>query len=184
MKQVLIATAAGLLLVVAGCSQLYGARSGMTGDAEAPGGRAMDSAIAHPGASRPASPGQGAARGHPDAAMDHGRDRLMDGDGGIPDLTEAQRAQLAAIRKDFHRRQWALMERMREHGGQLAGAMRVGEPMDEQVARQAYDARAAIRKQMFENSLEARKRIHGLLTPQQRELLHPRRQALRIPTPV
>lgn len=186
MKQVLIATAAGLLLVVAGCSQLYGARSGMVGDAEASAGRALAPAVTPHGENRGAGAGagQGAARGHPDAALDHGRDRLMDGDGGIPDLTEAQRAQLAAIRKDFHRRQWALMERMREHGGQLAGAMRVGEPMDELAARQAYDARAAIRKQMFENSLEARKRIHGLLTPQQRELLRPRRQALRIPTPV
>lgn len=173
MKQVLIATAAGLLLVVAGCSQLYGTRSGMMGDAEAPGARAMGPAMMHHGEHRGASPGQGAARSHLDG-VDHGRDRLMDGDGGIPDLTEAQRAQLADIRKDFHRRQWALMDRMREQGGQLAGAMLVGSPMDEQAARQAYDARAAIRKQMFENSLDARKRINNLLTPQQRERLRPR----------
>jgi Spy/CpxP family protein refolding chaperone len=39
----------------------------------------------------------------------------------------------------------------------------------EQAARKAYDASAALHKQMFENHLEAQKRIDSVLTPQQRE---------------
>lgn len=44
-------------------------------------------------------------------------------------------------------------------------------PFDEQAARQSHDA---MRKQMFENALEARKRIDGVLTPRQREQLRSR----------
>ena len=40
---------------------------------------------------------------------------------------------------------------------------------DEQAARKAYAAMADLRQQMFENWLEQRKRIDGVLTTQQRE---------------
>ena len=40
---------------------------------------------------------------------------------------------------------------------------------DEQAERGRFDAMTALRKQMFENRLAMRKRIDGVLTPQQRE---------------
>lgn len=164
MKQMLIATAAGLLLAVAGCSQLYeGMRSGMLGDDETPGSRAREQAMAR-GQDQGSGPGQGA---------EGGSGALMAGDGAIPDLTQGQRTQLAAIRRDFHREQGALMAQMHRYGRSPGGAVQGGPP-DEQAERQAYEARAAIRKQVFENSLQARKRIHSLLTPQQREHWHSR----------
>lgn len=87
----------------------------------------------------------------------------------IPDLTSEQRTKIAAAQKEFRQKQWALMEKM--HEDSLSGNTSRGGKFDEQAARKAYDATAAIHKQMFENSLEAHKRIDGILTPQQREQL-------------
>lgn len=169
MKRLLMASAAGLLLAVAGCSQPYGMRSGMMGGDEGYGGRGMG-----PGMMR----GEGHGRGdgmRPD--MMHGQGMgggMMGGHGlNLPDLTNEQRAQIAEIQKELHRKQWALMGQMHEQRWQSGGGMHGG-PLDEQAARKHYDAMSAIHKQMFENSLEARKRIDSLLTPQQREQLRNR----------
>lgn len=165
MKQVLIATVAGLMLAVAGCSQLYeGMRSGAVRDEAAPG---SSQAVVRADGTLPVQDDQGAQprRSHP-AALSERSAIMMAGDGGILNLTDAQRAQLAQIRKDLHRQQQALMAQMPRPGG---AALAQGGEIDEQAERQAYDARAAIRRQLFENSLQARKRIHSLLTPQQRQ---------------
>jgi Spy/CpxP family protein refolding chaperone len=83
-----------------------------------------------------------------------------------PGFTDEQRTKLAEIQNELGRKQWALMEKMRA----LAAAPGDGK-YDEQAERKAYEAMADLRKQMFENSLEARKRMDSLLTPQQREQL-------------
>jgi Spy/CpxP family protein refolding chaperone len=88
----------------------------------------------------------------------------------IPDLTNAQRDKIAAIEKGFRQKQWQVMEKMAELGYQFNGYTRDGK-FDEQAARKAYDARASLRKQMFENYLDERKQIDSVLTPQQREHL-------------
>lgn len=97
--------------------------------------------------------------------MGHG---MMGGWGPtIPDLTSEQRSKIAAIQKELRQKQWTLMEKMHEDAQQ--GSFYRGGKFDEQAARKAFDARASLHKQMFENSLEAQKRIDSVLTPQQRE---------------
>ena len=85
-----------------------------------------------------------------------------------PDLTDDQQKKIADIRLEFGRKQWELAQQMHS----LVWAD--GAPADDQAARKNYDAVAALHKQMFENQLEARKRIDGVLTPQQRESLRRR----------
>ena len=41
--------------------------------------------------------------------------------------------------------------------------------VDEKAARKAYESMADAQKQMFEASLQMRKKIDGVLTPEQRE---------------
>lgn len=86
----------------------------------------------------------------------------------IPNLTNDQRTKLTEIEKNFSDRQWQLMGKMHDLGFQWSNTYRDGK-FDEQAARKNYDAMADLRKQMFENSLEQRKRIDAVLTPQQRE---------------
>ncbi len=91
----------------------------------------------------------------------------------IPDLSDEQRTQMAQIQQEFGRKHWALMGQLHEQGGPTDDGLQRGQ-FDEQAARRHHDAMLGIQKQMFENSLEARKRIDGLLTPQQREQLRSR----------
>jgi Spy/CpxP family protein refolding chaperone len=86
------------------------------------------------------------------------------------DLSPEQRAKIADIQQEAAQQRWQLMERMHAAGGPMYQAFSGGE-FDEQAARKAYDAMAEARKQMFEASLEARKRINAVLTPEQREQL-------------
>lgn len=86
----------------------------------------------------------------------------------IPNLSSEQRARIGDTRKEFHRRQWDLMEKMRDAQWNSGSLYHDGK-FDEQAARKRYDAMAVLHKQMFENSLEERKRIDSILTPPQRE---------------
>lgn len=177
MKYARMAAAAGLLLALAGCAQHgMGMRAGMMGSDDSYGGPGMGPAMMRGEGPAPGYPGHGrGAEGmHRDMMADHGMGGAMMSGGmmghgpAIPDLTNEQRTQIAQIQRELHRKQWALMGQMHEHVWQPGGAMQGG-AFDEQAARQAYDQMAAIRKQMFENTLDARKRIDSLLTPQQRE---------------
>jgi Spy/CpxP family protein refolding chaperone len=83
-------------------------------------------------------------------------------------LTAEQRKVLAQVRQEFWKKQWPLMQQM--HAAMWNGeAGEAGAAFDEQAARKAYDAVAGVRKQMFENVLEMRKRSDAVLTPKQRE---------------
>lgn len=81
-------------------------------------------------------------------------------------LSDEQRAKIADIQNDVSRKQWALMSSMHE----LRFSRRAEAPSDAE-ARKLYQASADLRKQMFENSLDARKRIDTVLTKEQREQL-------------
>ena len=165
MKRILIAVAAGLLLAVSGCSHPYGygMGPGMMGGDSAPGGYGMGPGMMW-------GDGSGPAYRHGGYGMNPG---MMWGNGpgghGL-DLTDEQRTKIAEIRNEFSHKQWALMEKMHAPGWRPGDIYRDGK-FDEQAARKAYDTRADMRKQMFENSLEAHKRIDSVLTPQQREQL-------------
>ena len=92
------------------------------------------------------------------------------GYGGISGLTSEQREKLAAIQEEFRGKQWKLMESMHGLAWNQRDLYRDGQ-LDEKAAREANEAVSAIRKQMFENSLEAQKRVEGVLTAKQREEL-------------
>jgi Spy/CpxP family protein refolding chaperone len=91
--------------------------------------------------------------------------------GGAPsDLSADQRKALSQVRKDFWNKQWPLMQQMHAvmWGGEAGDP---GAAFDEQAARKAYEAASGVRKQMFENMIEMRKRSDAILTPKQREEL-------------
>lgn len=95
---------------------------------------------------------------------------MMGGFGRLPsDLTPEQRTQVVRIQQEFQRKQWAVMQSM--HALRWPAGGGPGGAFDEQAARKNFDAMTALQKQMFENSIEARKQIDGVLTPQQREQL-------------
>jgi len=83
-------------------------------------------------------------------------------------LTDEQRGKIADIQEDVRRKQWALMSSMHELRFRGQGA----EAPSDAEARKLYQASADLHKQMFENSLAARKRIDAVLTKEQREQLH------------
>jgi Spy/CpxP family protein refolding chaperone len=94
------------------------------------------------------------------------------------DLTDEQRGKVTAIRRDLQRKMHALKGSARELRWQGEDAAKSAE-FDEAAARKRFDAAAALRKQMFEARLEARKGIHAVLTQEQREQL--RRSLARVP---
>jgi Spy/CpxP family protein refolding chaperone len=94
---------------------------------------------------------------------------MMGGWGNIPDLTADQRTKVEAIRRDLRNRQFALMDQM--HDQWRAAPMYRNGQFDEQAARRAYEATEKLHRQMFENRLDAQKRIDALLTPAQRQQL-------------
>jgi len=103
------------------------------------------------------------------AGMMGGYGRAGDG-AALADLNAEQRKALSQVRQDFWKKQWPLMQQM--HAAMWSGdAGEPGAAFDEQAARRAYDAASAVRKQMFENMLDMRKRSDAILTPKQREEL-------------
>ena len=82
---------------------------------------------------------------------------------GLRDLTPEQRTKVGEIQRDFRAKQWPIMQQMHELMWSDAG--------DEQAQRRDYDKLAGLQKQMFENSVDMRKRVEAVLTQQQRDEL-------------
>jgi Spy/CpxP family protein refolding chaperone len=134
-------------------------------------------------AAQPGSPGSGGAgqqgnRGGygsgmmGDHGMGYGGAGMMGGYGlgrNIPDLTTDQRNKVEAIRRDLRNRQFALMDQM--HDQMHSTPYYRNGQFDEQAARRAWESTEKLRRQMFENSLDAQKHIDALLTPAQRQQL-------------
>jgi Spy/CpxP family protein refolding chaperone len=87
----------------------------------------------------------------------------------IPGLTPDQRTKITSIRRDLRNKQLALTDQIHDQY-QSASLYRNGQ-IDEQAARRTYDATEKLRRQMFENWLDAQKRMNAVLTPQQRDQL-------------
>jgi Spy/CpxP family protein refolding chaperone len=87
----------------------------------------------------------------------------------LPDLSADQRKKITGIRRELRTKQFALMDKM--HDDMATVNTYRGGKFDEQAARKAYDLMEKTHRQMFENSLDAQKRIDALLTPQQRQQL-------------
>lgn len=88
---------------------------------------------------------------------------------GNLNLTRDQRDKIYAIHRDLREKQFALMDRM--HDSMRSVTFYREGKFDEQAARNAYAAAEKIHRQMFDNMLDAQKRIDALLTPQQRQQL-------------
>jgi len=175
MKRALITVAATLLLTSPAWAQPYGMGPGMMGGYGS-GGYDMGPGMmggfgpGGGGVGPGCNMGPGMMGGYgPGYGMGPG---MMRGYGprgyGIPDLTSEQRAKLADIQDEYGQKQWKLMESMHGLMWNRGGASRDGK-YDEKAAREAYDAMSAIRKQVFENSLEMRKRMDAVLTEKQRQ---------------
>lgn len=85
------------------------------------------------------------------------------------DLSAEQRSRIGEIQAETARRHWELMSTLHVQGAPMWRGM--AEPADAEQARRAYDAMAAVHKQMFELRLEAHRRLLEVLTPAQREQL-------------
>jgi len=118
-------------------------------------------------------PGCGGAGGDgpgPGYGMGPGMMRGYGGGYGALDLSDEQRGKIAKIQEESRRQRWELMGKMHEQGFKMRELYATGEP-DDAALRQAYDTMAAMRKSMFENSLETHKKIDAVLTKEQREKL-------------
>lgn len=94
---------------------------------------------------------------------------MLGADWSAIELTGAQRSAIDAIRRDLRTRQSALMQAM--HDSMRAARAYRGGRFDEQALRDAYAASENIHRQMFENGLDAQRRMDALLTPAQRQQL-------------
>ncbi len=158
-RALLAATAAALTLTLGACAQPpygpgYGQGPGMMGGGYGPGhgqGYGMMGGY---------GPGYGMGPG-----MMMGGPGMMGGYRHVLNLTDDQRSKLGEIQQDFAKTHWAMMSAMHGEGGPMA-QMYSG---DEKAVRQGYEAMSAMHKQMFESSLEMRKRMDAVLTDEQRE---------------
>ena len=141
-------------------------------------------ALTTAGCVSPSAAGPGPARGRDGPGDGMGPGMMGQGDGpgwgmgpgmmggfgpgiqALPSLTADQRSRLAGIQQELAQRQWPLMQQMH----QLMWS-RGGGSIDEQQERGNYDAAAKLHRQMFENSLQARRQMEAVLTAEQREQL-------------
>lgn len=85
-------------------------------------------------------------------------------------LTDEQRGKINKILEDSARQRWELMGKMHEQGWKMRELYASGKA-DDAALKQAYDTMSAMRKSMFENNLETRKKIDAVLTKEQRDQL-------------
>jgi Spy/CpxP family protein refolding chaperone len=110
-------------------------------------------------------PGQAQGMGRPQIASS--TTTTMMGIGHLPSsLSAEQRVQVEEIGIDLRRRQLALMQEMHRTASVGPDAP---PPFDEQAARRDVDLLAGLHRQLLENTIDARRRIDALLTPDQRE---------------
>ena len=105
-------------------------------------------------------------------AMGIGYATLQDFAAAGIELTPAQQQKVREIQRETRAGQWKLMESMHELRWQDddSGFYRDGK-LDVNAARKRYESMEALRKQMFENGLQAATKIDAVLTKEQREKL-------------
>jgi Spy/CpxP family protein refolding chaperone len=89
---------------------------------------------------------------------------------GALKLSDEQRTKIDKILEDSARQRWELMGKMHEQGWKMRDLYASGKA-DDAALKQAYDTMSAMRKSMFENNLETRRKIDAVLTKEQREQL-------------
>ncbi|MDZ7663242.1 Spy/CpxP family protein refolding chaperone [Thiohalophilus sp.] len=86
------------------------------------------------------------------------------------DLDDSQRDTIRQMQRDMQKQNWERMGEMMELRHQLQDVMQTENP-DPAAAGKIYDKMAKLRKQMFMDRLEARNKMMGKLTDEQREQL-------------
>jgi Spy/CpxP family protein refolding chaperone len=89
-------------------------------------------------------------------------------------LSDEQRDRILAIERAASGKRWEMMGRMREQGLRMHESDAAGK-LDDEALRKNFLAMSEAHKAMFETSLQARKDIQAVLTPEQREQLGRRR---------
>ncbi len=89
---------------------------------------------------------------------------------GALDLTDAQRAQINKIQDETRRKNWDVLGKMQDERAKLRDAYASG-TADRAAILDAYKRIGDLRLQRIENGLDARERIEGVLTKEQREQL-------------
>lgn len=85
-------------------------------------------------------------------------------------LTDAQRSKIAQIRDNVRKKNWPLMGQMMDEQSQLQQLYATETPDPKKVG-EAYSKLSELRRQMIENSVEARNQMLAVLTPEQRKEL-------------
>jgi len=84
-------------------------------------------------------------------------------------LTPEQQTKVTEIQREQQRKRHAMHGTMQEMRWKAQDSQKDG--FNEDAARKQFDAMAAMRKEMFESGLAARKQLDAVLTPEQREKL-------------
>jgi len=92
------------------------------------------------------------------------------GPGYALNLTDEQRGKIEKIQEDTGRKQWDLMAKMQEERA-LLNELFYSDKRDDAAIGKSYKKVSELRRQMFDNSLAARKQIDGVLTKEQRDQL-------------
>jgi Spy/CpxP family protein refolding chaperone len=85
-------------------------------------------------------------------------------------MTADQRKAVTEIERDLKRKQWTFIGSLRELQWKQHDAFSVPE-VDAQAVRRNFDEISALRRQIFEATLDSRKRIESVLTKEQRARL-------------
>ncbi|MDZ7804251.1 Spy/CpxP family protein refolding chaperone [Thiohalophilus sp.] len=91
------------------------------------------------------------------------------------DLNDKQRQQMRDMQRKMQKKNWERMGEMMELRHQLQDVMAADKPGTTAASR-IYDKMANLRKQMFQDRLEARNRMMDQLTAEQREQLREMRR--------
>lgn len=86
------------------------------------------------------------------------------------DLTAEQQAKLNQIRDEARNKQWSLMVQMRDEMAKVRG-LYAAKTWDEKAIAQEFEQFTKLRQQMFDNMMEARKSMEGVLSKEQLEKL-------------
>lgn len=92
-----------------------------------------------------------------------------------PELSEAQRSQIAGIQAETRKQNWQLMGQIMEEQIKLGELYNAAQP-DQAAIKQAYGNVMALQQQVRETVLDAHKRMEALLTPEQQAQLEQIRQ--------
>jgi len=87
--------------------------------------------------------------------------------GGV-ELTDEQNAKFAAVQEEFSRRQWDLMNQMQDEQFKLQ-QLYTAPNRDNAAINEAFRKLTQLRRQMWDNMADARKKTDAVLTKEQRD---------------